>query len=65
MRKIPRRKTTKAQRERQAKYQKKLSRFVVSCNPENEEDLKVIEKLKSEKSYSNYIKDLIIKDLQK
>ena len=35
---------------------------MISCNPEKEEDLKVITRLEKEKSYSNYIKKLILKD---
>ena len=47
-----------------AKYHKKLKSYMIRCNPDNERDLKVIERLELEKSYSNYIKDLIIKDLE-
>ena len=63
MRKIPRRKTTKKQREYQKKYTQKLKTYNIRFNPENELDSKLIEKLESQENKTIYIKNLIEKDL--
>ena len=60
---IPRRKTTKAQRAYVSRYQKKLKRYTLGLNPEKDDDLRRIEKLDSQKSYTQYLKNLIDKDL--
>ena len=46
-----------------SRYQKKLKRYTLGLNPEKDDDLRRIEKLDSQKSYTQYLKNLIDKDL--
>ena len=47
------------------KYVKKLARYTIQFNKENDADIKIIEHLKKIPNKNDYIRQLIIKDMEK